>query len=323
MERLIECVPNFSEGRDVAKLDALAATMGAVPGVWVFDRHSDTDHNRSVITIAGRPEAVAEAALRGVGQAARLLDLTQHSGAHPRLGATDVVPFVPLQGCTMDDCVAIAHRVGRDIWRRYRIPVYFYEAAALRPERKNLENVRRGQFEGLGGAELERDAARAPDVGDAKLHRTAGAVAVGARKFLIAFNINLETTDLSMARKIARTVRASNGGLPHLKAIGVDLKSRGLTQVSMNLTDFEQTPLDRVFRALEQEAERHGCRIVESEIVGLVPQQAIEMIGGFDLHLHNFTGAQILENRLAEAIAGSRASTARKRAARRSQKVGA
>ncbi|MGB6544612.1 MAG: glutamate formimidoyltransferase [Candidatus Acidiferrales bacterium] len=321
MERLIECVPNFSEGRDAAKLDALAATMSAVPGVWVLDRHSDADHNRSVITIAGRPEAVAEAALRGVGQAAQLLDLTQHSGAHPRLGATDVLPFVPLEGCTMADCVAIAHRVGRDIWRRYRIPVYFYGAAALRPERVHLENIRRGQFEGLSGAELEHDPERAPDVGEAKLHRTAGAVAVGARKFLIAFNINLDTADLSVARQIARAVRASSGGLPHVKAIGVDLKSRGLAQVSMNLTDFEQTPLDRVFRAVEIEAARLGCGIVESEIVGLAPQQAIETIGGFDLHLRSFTGAQILENRLAEAMAGSRAATAGKTSTRRQRRV--
>jgi glutamate formiminotransferase len=323
MERLMECVPNFSEGRDVAKLDSLAATMSAVPGVWVLDRHTDADHNRAVITLAGKPEAIAEAAVRGVGQAAQLLDLTQHMGVHPRLGATDVLPFVPLEGCTMADCVAVAHRVGHDIWRRFRIPVYFYEAAALRPERTNLENVRKGQFEGLTSAELEHDPERAPDVGEPKLHRTAGAVAVGARKFLIAFNINLDTQDLSVAQKIARAVRASNGGLPHLKAIGVDLKSRGLAQVSMNLTDFEQTPLDRVYRAVESEAERHGCKIAGSEIVGLVPQQAIEMIGGFDLHLERFTGAQILENRLAEAISGSRAGAKRKRAPRSSQKVGA
>ena len=323
MERLIECVPNFSEGRDVAKLDALAETMGSVPGVWMFDRHSDTDHNRTVFTLAGRPEAVAEAALRGVGHAARLLDLTQHTGAHPRLGATDVLPFVPLEGCTIADCVEIAHGVGREIWRRHRIPVYFYEAAALRPERANLEHVRKGQFEGLLGTELEHDPARAPDVGEPKLHRTAGAVAVGARKFLIAFNINLETPELPVAQKIARAVRASNGGLPHVKAMGVELKSRGLTQVSMNLTDFEQTPLDRVYGAVEAEAARHGCRVAESEIVGLVPQKAIEMIGGFDLHLENFTGAQILENRLAEALTGSRETAARTTAARRPRKVGA
>jgi glutamate formiminotransferase len=321
MERLIECVPNFSEGRDVAKMDALAETMSAVPGVWVFDRHSDADHNRTVITLAGRPEAVAEAALRGVGHAARLLDLTQHTGAHPRLGATDVLPFVPLEGCTIEDCVGIAHRVGREIWRRHRIPVYFYEAAALRPERANLEHVRKGQFEGLLGAELEHDAARAPDVGEAKLHRTAGAVAVGARKFLIAFNINLDTPELPVAQKIARAVRASSGGLPCVKAMGVDLKSRGITQVSMNLTDFEQTPLDRVFGAVQAEAARHGCRIAASEIVGLVPQKAIEMIGGFDLQLENFAGSQILENRLAEALAGSHATTVRKNAPRRAQKA--
>jgi glutamate formiminotransferase len=307
MESLIECVPNFSEGRDAAKLDAIAAAMSGVPEAWLLDRHSDADHNRSVMTLAGRPDAVAEAALRGVGEAARLLDLTQHSGVHPRLGATDVVPFVPMRGSTMAECMEIAHGVGREIWRRFRIPVYFYEAAALRPERAHLENVRRGQFEGLSGAKASLDAARAPDVGEAKLHGTAGAVAVGARKFLIAFNINLDTPEGSIAREIASAVRASNGGLPCLKAMGVELASRGLAQVSMNLTDFEQTPLDQVFRAVEREAERHGCRIAGSEIVGLVPQRAMEMIGGFDLRLENFGGAQILENRLAEAINGAHA----------------
>ena len=307
MERFIECVPNFSEGRDANRIDAIAAAMSAVPGAWLLDRHCDADHNRTVITLAGTPGAIAEAALRGVGEAARLIDLTQHSGAHPRLGATDVVPFVPLEGSTIEDCVSIARNVGQEIWREHRIPVYFYGAAALHPERAQLENVRRGQFEGLAGADLERDLGRAPDVGDVRLHPTAGAVAVGARQFLIAFNINLDTADVSRAREIARAVRESSGGLPHVKAMGVALKSRGLAQVSMNLTDFRKTPLHVVFRAVEKESADLGCGIAGSEIVGLVPREAIEMIGGFDLRLENFSGAQILETRLAEALAGSRA----------------
>ncbi|MGD0839973.1 MAG: glutamate formimidoyltransferase [Candidatus Acidiferrales bacterium] len=300
MERLIECVPNFSEGRDLAKIDAIAA---AIRGVWLLDRHSDADHNRTVITLAGEPDAVAEAAIRSVGRAAQLIDLTHHSGVHPRLGATDVVPFVPLEGCTIFDCIEIAHRVGQEIWKRHRIPVYFYEAAALRPGHARLDKIRSGGFEALLETDFPRNPERAPDVGDPKMHPTAGAIAVGVRNFLIAFNINLATTDLSVAQRIARAVRTSSGGLPNLKAMGVALPSRGLTQVSMNLTDFEKTPLDLVFRAVEREAERSGCRIVGSEIVGLAPRKAIAMIGDFDLKLENSVIAKILEDRLAAARA--------------------
>lgn len=297
MKRLIECVPNFSEGRDTAKVDALVGAMRAVPGVWVLDRSSDADHNRSVITLAGEPEAVAEAALRAVGKAAELIDMTRHSGAHPRIGATDVVPFIPIEGYTMEDCVALARRVGLEIWERYRIPVYFYEAAATRPERANLENVRRGQFEGLREDAL-RDPDRSPDIGEPRLHPTAGATAVGARKLLIAYNIILNTPDVSVASKIARAVRFSSGGLRYVKAMGVDLKSRGLAQVSMNLTDFEQTPLHRVFEMVKREAERHGCAIAGSEIVGLVPRKAIEAAAAYYLQLENFSSESVLENRL-------------------------
>jgi glutamate formiminotransferase len=303
MERLIECVPNFSEGRDLAKVDAIAAVIRGVPGVWLLDRHSDADHNRTVITLAGEPDAVAEAAIRSVGRAAQLIDLTHHSGAHPRLGATDVVPFVPLEGCTIADCVEIAHRAGQEIWNQHRVPVYFYEAAALRPDHARLERIRSGGFEALLATDLPRNPERAPDVGDPKLHSTAGAVAVGARKFLIAFNIDLDTLDLSVAQRIARAVRASSGGLPNLKAMGVALLSRGLTQVSMNLTDFEKTPLDLVFRTVQREAEREGCKIAGSEVVGLLPRKAVEMIGDFDLQLENPAAAKILEDRLAAARA--------------------
>src|SRR5712692_7331563 len=303
MKRLIECVPNFSEGRDVTKVEALVKALGSVPGAWVLDRESDADHNRSVITVAGEPEAVAEAALRGVGAAAELIDLTQHTGAHPRIGAADVVPFIPIEGFTIEDCAALARRVGHEIWERYRIPVYFYESAATRPDRVNLESVRKGQFEGLREQVL-RDPDRSPDIGEPRLHPTAGAVAVGARKFLIAFNINLNTADLSIATKIAKAIRFSSGGLRYVKALGVDLKARGLAQVSINLTDFEQTPIPRVFEMVKREAERYGCAITGSEIVGLVPKKALEMTADFYLQLENFSPAQVLENRLAAALSG-------------------
>jgi glutamate formiminotransferase len=201
MKRLIECVPNFSEGRDPAKVEALVEAMRAVPGVFILDRESDVDHNRCVVTLAGEPEPVAEAALLGVGKALELIDLTKHIGAHPRLGAADVIPFIPVEGVTLDDCVALAKKVGREIWERYKIPVYFYEAAATRPDRTNLENIRKGQFEGLR-EDVLINPHRAPDIGDARLHPTAGAIVVGARKFLIAYNINLNTSDVEIAKKI-------------------------------------------------------------------------------------------------------------------------
>ena len=304
MKRLIECVPNFSEGRDAAKVDALVAAMSGVPGVFVLDREMDADHNRCVITLAGEPDAVAEAALLGVGKALELINLTQHTGAHPRVGATDVVPFIPVEGVTLEDCVALARRVGNEIWQRYRIPVYFYEAAATRPDRTNLENIRRGQFEGLR-EELEHNRDRHPDVGEPKLHPTAGATVVGARKFLIAYNINLNTPDLSIAKKIAKAIRFSSGGLRYVKAMGVELKARNLAQVSINLTDFEQTPMHRVYEMVKREAERHGVTTVGSEIVGLVPKKALEMTADFFLQLENFSPAQVLENRLATALTGA------------------
>ncbi len=304
MKRLIECVPNFSEGRDPSRVDALVEVMRGLAGVYVLDREMDADHNRCVITLAGEPEAVAEAALRGVGRAAELIDLTRHTGAHPRVGATDVLPFVPVEGVTLEDCVVLAKKVGREIWERYRIPVYFYEAAATRPDRANLENIRKGQFEGLR-EEVLANPDRAPDVGEPRLHPTAGATVVGARKFLIAYNINLNTPDVAIANKIARAIRFSSGGLRFAKAMGVNLKARDLAQVSINLTDFEQTPMHRVFEMVKREAERYGCAIVGSEIVGLVPKKALEMTADFYLQLENFSPAQVLENRLAAALAGA------------------
>lgn len=301
MRRLIECVPNFSEGRDSARIDALAAAMSGVPGAWVLDRHSDSDHNRTVITLAGELEAVAEAALRGVGAASELIDLNRHQGAHPRIGATDVLPFVPIEGVTIKDCVALAHRVGHQIWERYQIPVYFYEAAALQPERTALEQVRRGRFEGLR-RDAPLDPSRAPDIGGPSLHPASGAIAVGARKFLIAYNINLDTRDVAIAAKIARAIRSSGGGLPAIKALGIALASRGITQVSMNLTDFEQTSLQQVYDAVRREGQQNGCVIVGSEIVGLVPQKALDRRADYFRALDNFSPTQILEDRLAAVL---------------------
>jgi glutamate formiminotransferase / formiminotetrahydrofolate cyclodeaminase len=303
MKRLIECVPNFSEGRDLSTVDLLIDAMSGVPGVWILDRTSDADHNRTVITLAGDPEAVAEAAIRGAGAAADLIDLTRHAGVHPRIGATDVIPFVPLEGVSMDECVALARRVGQALWDRYGIPVYFYEAAATRPERVNLENLRRGQFEQLREDAL-RDPDRSPDIGEPRLHPTAGATAVGVRKLLIACNILLNTGDFATAKKIARAIRYSSGGLRYVKAIGVELESRGCAQVSINLTDFEQTPLHRVFEMVKREAERHSCSVAGTEIIGLIPRKALELAAEYYLQLEKFSLAQVLENRLA-AVTGA------------------
>ncbi len=305
MKRLIECVPNFSEGRDPAKVDAIVSAMSSVSGVYVLDREMDADHNRCVITLAGEPDSVAEAALRGVGKAMELIDLTKHTGAHPRVGATDVVPFIPIEGVTIEDCVALARRAGHEIWARYRIPVFFYEAAAMRPNRVNLENIRRGQFEGLR-EEMKHNHDRQPDVGEPKLHPTAGVTVVGARKFLVAYNVNLNTSDITIANKIAKAIRFSSGGLRYVKSMGVELKARNLAQVSINLTDFEQTPMHRVYEMVKREAERYGAMPVGSEIVGLIPKKAIEMAADFFLQLENFSPAQVFENKLADALSGTK-----------------
>lgn len=317
MKQLIECVPNFSEGRDRAKVDAIIAAMQSVESVHILDRESDADHNRSVVTLAGPPQAVAEAALRGAGKALELIDLTKHSGAHPRMGATDVVPFIPIEGVTIEDCVALARQTGRALWERYKIPVYFYEAAAQRPERTNLEAIRKGQFEGLL-IEALKNPDRAPDLGGPALHPTAGATVVGARKFLIAYNINLNTPDIEIARRIGKNIRFSNGGLRYVKAMGVDLRARHLAQVSINLTDFEQTPIHRVFEMVRSEAARYGVTIAGSEIVGLIPKRAIELTADFYLQLENFSPAQVLENRLADSLSGgvARASAPAQKAGR-------
>jgi len=300
---LVECVPNFSEGRDPRKVDSIVEAM-KIPGVYLLDREMDSDHNRSVITLIGDRDAVQEAAIRGVGKAAEVIDLTQHQGAHPRMGAADVVPFIPIDGVTIEDCVAMARHVGAEIAKRFGIPVYLYEAAAATPERQNLENIRRGQFEGIR-AEIASNPARKPDFGECSVHPTAGATVVGARKALIAYNVFLNTPDVAIAKKIAKAVRFSNGGLRFVKGAGFLV--RGLAQVSMNLTDFEQTPVHRVFEFVKREAARYGVIPVSSEIVGLIPKKALEEAAEWFLQVENFDSSLILENRLAAIIGGKMA----------------
>ena len=303
MSTLVECVPNFSEGRDKVKVDAIVEALKG-NGVYLLDREMDSDHNRSVITIVGEREAVEEAAIRGVGKAAELIDLNRHQGAHPRMGAADVVPFIPIEGIDLEDCVAMARHVGGEIWKRYQIPVYLYEAAATTPERQNLENIRRGQFEGLR-AQIATNPARKPDFGEPRLHPTAGATVVGARKFLIAYNVFLNTPDVEIAKKVAKAVRFSSGGMRFVKAAGFLV--RGLAQVSMNLTDFEQTPIHRVFALVKREAARYGVMPVSSEIVGLIPKKALEQAAEWFLQVENFDSSLILENRLAAVMGGKMA----------------
>ena len=294
-DALIECVPNFSEGRDMATIDAIQSAITSVAGVILLHRTSDSDHNRSVLTFAGEPTPVVEAAVRAAREASRLIDLNVHRGVHPRLGSLDVLPFVPLRGATLDDCVRFAHLAGERIWNELGVPVYFYEAAAKSPERTKLENVRRGQFEALRELAV-REPRNTPDIGGPHLHPTAGAVIVGARKILIAYNINLRSTDVALAKSIAKQIRSSSGGLPCVKALGLPLASRNLVQVSMNLTDFEVTPPHRVYREVERLAGEHGVEIEESELIGLLPRKALEMAAVDALRLTNFESKRIIEN---------------------------
>src|SRR5215831_20793009 len=299
--QLVECVPNFSEGRDMAKIDAIVQAISTLPDVVLLDRESDADHNRSVLTFVGPPVAVAGAAFRAVEKATALIDLRQHQGAHPRIGATDVVPFIPIEGVTLEECVGLAERFGQEVWSRLHVPIYLYEAAAKRAERTNLENIRKGQFEALV-QEMGIVESRTPDIGNPACHPSAGALVTGARKFLIAYNVNLNTPDISIARRIAKTIRFSNGGFRYVKSMGVMLGSRNLAQVSINLTDFEQTPMHLAFETVRREAERYGVGVVGSEIVGLIPKKAIELSAEYFLRFENFRPELVLENRIAEAL---------------------
>jgi glutamate formiminotransferase/glutamate formiminotransferase/formiminotetrahydrofolate cyclodeaminase len=294
---LIECVPNFSEGRKIETVERLALRISSVPTACVLDTHIDPDHNRSVITFVAAPERIVEAAFRAVGLAAELIDMRRHSGVHPRLGATDVLPFIPIRGVTMEDCAALAHQAGERIAHELSIPVFFYERAALRSDRVNLEDVRRGALE-LLREQIAVDPARAPDVGPLRVHENAGAIAIGARPFLIAFNVNLRTTEVSIANSIARAVRARHGGLPFLKALGFELSSRGLAQVSMNIVNYEVTGITQAYDAVRREAAAAGVEIVSTEIVGLVPAKALDREAEYFQKLENFSEDKILEHRL-------------------------
>jgi glutamate formiminotransferase len=295
--RLVECIPNFSEGRRPERVQLIADAITAVKPACVLDTHIDPDHNRSVITFAAPPETVVEAAVNAVRRASELIDMRTHRGEHPRLGATDVLPFVPWRGVTMDNCVWIAHEAGAVIARELSIPVYFYERAALRPERVNLEDVRRGALE-LLREQITTNPERAPDEGLSRTHDSAGAIAVGARPFLIAFNVILRSNDIAVARQIARTIRARNGGLPFLKALGFSLQTRGLVQVSMNLVNYEVTGMAAAYEAVQREAERLGVEIESTEIVGLIPQNALDRHAPYFPKLENFSDSKILEHQL-------------------------
>jgi glutamate formiminotransferase len=295
--RLVECVPNFSEGRKPEVVEQIANAIQASPGTTVLNRHLDSDHNRSVITFVAPPEVVVDAAVRAVAKAAELIDMREHAGAHPRLGATDVLPFVPVSGVTLEDCIRLARAAGERIWRELSIPVYFYERAALRADRERLEHVRRKGFEQLR-EEIATNPDRQPDVGESRLHQSAGAIAVGARPFLIAFNVTLQTDDVLIARRIARVVRERDGGLPFVKALGFELQSRRIVQVSMNLTNYQQTSIARAFDAVRDEATRCGVKVQAAEIVGLVPEAAFDRSAGYVQFLENFHEGLILENLL-------------------------
>jgi glutamate formiminotransferase len=279
----------------------IAAAAESVAGALVLGTHIDPDHNRSVVTLVAPPEAIVEAAVRVVARAAQLIDLRAHAGQHPRLGACDVLPLIPVRGLSVEECVALAHEAGRRIAHELSIPVYFYESAALRPDRVNLADVRRGGFE-LLREQIGTVPERAPDVGEPRVHESAGACVVGVRPLLIAYNVNLKTNDLSIAKRIARAVRARDGGLIHLKALGFELASRGVVQVSMNLTSYERTNLHQAFEAVRREAERLGVEVLGSEIVGLVPQAALDRAAAHFLQLENYSPDLVLENRIAAAL---------------------
>lgn len=296
MERIVECVPNFSEGRRPEVIRQIVEAMEAIPDVLILDVQSDADHNRTVVTMVGPPEAVEEAAFAGIACAAQQIDMEQHHGEHPRIGATDVVPFVPVRGVTMADCVQLARRLGRRVGEELGIPVYLYESAATRPDRIDLADIRRGEYEGLK-EEIASNPDRAPDFGPARLG-SAGATAIGARPFLIAFNVYLNTDDVEIARRIARAVRHSSGGLRYVKALGLLVEGRA--QVSMNLTDFAHTPIHRVLELIRHEAARYGAAVTHSELVGLAPQQALLEAAAWYLQL-DLDPRQVLENHLSAA----------------------
>ncbi len=297
MPAMIECVPNFSEGRRKEVINKIVSSIRSVPGIKILDVESDPDHNRSVVTFVGTEENIGEAAFQGAKTAVQLIDLNKHTGQHPRMGALDVLPFIPLGGATMQDCIEIANKVGERLALELRTPVYLYEEAAKKPERRNLEDVRRGQFEGIREA-IKTDSSRIPDYGPRAVHPTGGATAVGARMPLVAFNVDLRTQDVNVAKEIAKKIRTSSGGLPYLKALGFYLAERKMTQVSMNLTNYKVTSMSTVFEAIRMEADARGVEIAQGEIIGLVPLDAICDLAGTYIKQPAFTSNQVLEMRI-------------------------
>lgn len=294
----MECVPNFSEGRDLAKIEKIIEPFRAKPGVKLLDYSNDEDHNRLVVTVVGEPEALKAALLEAIGQAVALIDLTVHTGQHPRMGAVDVIPFIPIKGCTMDEAIALSKEVGEQIATLYNLPVFLYEKSASAPHRENLAAVRKGEFEGM--ADKIKLPEWKPDFGPAERHPTAGTVAVGARMPLVAYNVNLGTDNLTIASDIAKKIRFIGGGLRYCKAMGVELKERGITQVSINMTDYTRTALYRAFELVKVEARRYGVPVVGSEIIGLVPMEALIDTASYYLGLEDFTMNQVLEARIME-----------------------
>ncbi|EGO65892.1 glutamate formimidoyltransferase [Acetonema longum] len=296
MPKLVECVPNFSEGRRRDAIDAIVAEVRRVEGVKLLNVQSDASHNRTVVTFIGEPAAVKQAAFQSCAKAAQLIDMEKHTGEHPRIGATDVIPFIPVKDVTMEECVALANELAQEIAQKLDIPVYMYEAAAKTPVRKNLPDVRKGQYEGLKAEIVKPE--RQPDYGPVRMHPTAGATAVGARQFLIAYNINLGTSDVSIAKKIANTIREARGGYKYVRAMGVMLEDRNVAQVSINMVDYTGTPLFRVFETVKSEAARYGVNIIGSEVVGLLPMQALLDVADFYLRFEGFDRKQVLEDNL-------------------------
>ena len=298
MNRIIECVPNFSEGRDLQKIDQIVAPFRARQGVKLLDYSNDEDHNRLVVTVVGEPEPLREAVLEAIGIAVQLIDLNNHQGQHPRMGAADVVPFIPIKNVTMEEAIALSKEVAEEVAKRYNLPVFLYEKSASAPYRENLAAVRKGEFEGMG--EKIKQPEWHPDFGPAEKHPTAGTVAIGARMPLVAYNVNLSTPNLDIAHDIAKKIRFIGGGLRYCKAMGVELKDRGITQVSINMTDYTHTALYRAFELVRIEARRYGVSIVGSEIIGLVPMEALIDTASYYLGLENFSMQQVLEARIME-----------------------
>lgn len=298
MNKIVECVPNFSEGRDLQKIDRIVAPFRGRQGVKLLDYSNDEDHNRLVVTVVGEPEPLRDAVLEAIGVAVQLIDLNRHQGQHPRMGAVDVVPFIPIRNVTMEEAVALSKEVGAEVAKRYNLPVFLYEKSASAPHRENLAAVRKGEFEGM--AEKIKLPEWQPDFGPAECHPTAGTVAIGARMPLVAYNINLSTPSLEIAHDIAKKIRFIGGGLRYCKAMGVELKDRGITQVSINMTDYTRTALYRAFELVRIEARRYGVSIVGSEIIGLVPMEALIDTASYYLGLENFSMRQVLEARIME-----------------------